>query len=167
MKNEIRSNGKIWKRRSKNLTSGEINCPRCGIWKPIKKFTDKHFNDEYFCQRCKKELKELEPKKVSTKVSGKPKKKKPQWAIDCPHRPFFACKKASECQGCYYNPTKKIALLLKEPDDPKKTATNNWFYGNKKDAKKLLKILDDIKSGKGLHIGGRRTYFKYARKGDN
>lgn len=168
MKNVIRSKGKICLRRSKNLTSGEIECPRCGKWDKVKTLTDKHFNEEYFCSTCRKELKSLETKTESTKVNGNiPKRRKSQWAIDCPHKPFFGCKVARECTGCYYNPDQKIALIRLEEDDPKKTAKMHWFYGDKSHVKKSLKLLEEIKVGKGIHKGGNRSHFKYARKSED
>lgn len=164
MKNMIRSKGKIFKRRSKTLKSGEINCGRCGTWTKVSRFTEKHFTEEYQCRSCAKELNIDKPKPKRTKTT---KKSKPQWAIDCPHKPFFNCKRPSECRGCYYNPSKKLALLKADPDDDVKTAKDHWFYGNKKHAKTCLKMLDDIKHGRGLRKGGNRTYFRYARKSEN
>jgi len=159
MINEIYSGGKIWKRRSKNLTSGEIICPRCGDPTKVRKFTDKHFNEPFLCKNCTKETKP-KPKKLVTK----PKRKKETFPENCPHKPFFNCKVARNCVGCYYHPVKKIALMPKTPDDPPKTARNHWFYGVKSHSKRALKLLDDIKHGRGLCKGGTRTYFKYARK---
>jgi len=161
MINVIWHQGKIWKRRTKNLTTGEIECQVCGKLTKIPKLTDKHFNEEYLCRSCKKE-KNAEEKTVSApKKKAKP---KARWAIDCPHRNFFACKVASGCVGCYYNPDMKTALMLKQEDDPKKNKTNDWFYGNKAHVKKALKMLADIKTGKGLRKGGRRCYFKHSKK---
>lgn len=166
MKNVIRTKAgkgfKIWKRRSVNLTSGEINCGRCGAWTRVTRFTDKHFKDEYSCRTCKKELNADKPK---PKRKSAPKKKL-QWPEHCPHKPFFNCKVVSECKGCYYNPTKKLALLKIDKDDPNKIAKDHWFYGNKAHAKKALKLLDDIRLGRGLQRGGNRTYFKHARKSE-
>ena len=169
MINLIRSKGRLWQRRSKNLKSGEINCVRCGDWKRVSKFTDRHFKEEYFCRTCKKELTKAQKKTTATKVSGKnPKKLKPYFPKDCLHRPFFWCKTPSKCIGCYYNPEKKIALMRRFEDDEKKTAKVNWFYGRgKRNVKKLLKFLDDIKHGRGLHRGSTRLYFRYARKSEN
>lgn len=161
MINHIRSQGKIWKRRGKNLVGGEIECPRCGKWTKVAKFTDKHFTQEYICRACNKELNAEKPK---VKPKAKPKKKTISMASDCPHKPFFNCKGAKGCQGCYYNPDKKTALLKKNPEDPSKNAKTHWFYGNKVHAKKALKLLDDIKKGKGLFKNGNRFYFKHAKK---
>ena len=158
MKNVIRSQGKIWQRRSKNLKSGDIQCPTCGEWTTFKKLTDKHFNEEFVCKGCKPPKPKPKPKKKTAK------KPKPTFPEDCPHKPFFACKRPSECVGCYYNPDKKIALATKHEDDPKKNAKDHWFYHSKKHAKERLKNLDDIKHGRGLLKGGNRSYFKYARK---
>ena len=57
--------------------------------------------------------------------------------------------------------------MLNHEDDPKKTAKNDWFYGNKKHAKVCLEMLEDIKHGRGLLKGGRRYHFKYARTKSN
>ena len=162
MKNNIRSKGRVWKRRSKNLKSGEIQCWTCGEWKKVPAFQDKHFKVEYHCRSCTKVLNEDKPKNIN-QVST-PKKIRPKFPDNCPHKPFFWCKRASECIGCYYNPDKKIALMTKDPDDPKKTAKNDWFYGNKKHAKECLEILEDIKYGRGLRKGGTRSRFKHARE---
>lgn len=163
MINMIRTkDGKVWTRRSKGLVTGEICCPRCGDWKKVGKFTDKHFTEEYTCSTCKGELKTKDGE--PTKVSGhKPKKVRAQFPENCPHRPFFGCRTAGGCIGCYYNPDVKIALMKRDEDDQDKTAKDNWFYGNKKHAKECLAILEDIKHGRGLLKGGNRTYFKYAR----
>jgi hypothetical protein len=159
MKNVIRSNGKVFKRRSAKLKSGEIQCGMCGDWKKVGKLTDKHFDVEYLCKTCSDDTKP-EPKKI-------PKQKvKLQLAEDCPHRPLFGCVKPTECVGCYHNPVKKMALMINEDED-KKTARDNWFYGTKKHSKACLEILDDIKRGKGLHRGGTRCYLKYARKSED
>jgi len=152
MKNEIRTpdgkgGWKIWTRRSKNLTSGEICCPRCGEWKEFKRLTDRHFEDEYICSKCKKELRDLEPPKPKETV---PKKVKPQFPPDCKHKWFFKCKYARECIGCYYNPDKKIAMMKKHEDDSPKPKTL-WFYHDKKFAKEMLKMLEDIKQGRGKY----------------
>jgi hypothetical protein len=161
MKNSIRVKGKICIRRSKNLKSGEVACARCGDWTFVTKLLDKHFNEEYRCSNCKKELKvdEVKPPKVS-----KPKKQKIGFPENCPHKPFFGCSRASECVGCYYNPDVKIALMVRDPDDDPKTAKVNWFYADKKHAKVCLEMLDDIKQGRGLHKGGTRCHFRYGRK---
>ena len=164
MKNTIRVDGKICIRRTKKLKPGEINCSRCGDWTFVSRLTDKHFNDEYQCQNCKSELK---VKVESTKVCNKaPRKQRKEFPEDCPHRPFFGCARPSDCVGCHYNPDKKIALMLRDPDDEPKTAKFNWFYSDKKHAKICLDMLDDIKHGRGLLKGGNRCYFKYARKGE-
>lgn len=92
--------------------------------------------------------------------------KKLTFPENCPHKQFFGCKNPSECVGCYYNPDKKYALMLKRNDDEPKTAKNNWFYNDKKHSKICLDMLDDIKNGRGLLKGGTRCYFKNARKGD-
>lgn len=84
---------------------------------------------------------------------------------NCPHKQFFGCKNPSDCIGCYYNPDKKYALMLRNKDDEPKNSKDNWFYGNKKSAKISLQTLDDIKNGRGLLKGGTRCYFKNARKG--
>ena len=161
MKNTIRSKGKIWKRRSKNLTSGEIQCPLCGKWTKVPKLTDKHFNEEYLCRVCKKQFTEhVLGNKKAPKAKSKPKKFVASFPDDCPHKPFFGCKTPKGCVGCYWNPDKKIALMGEE----KKTAKVHWFYGDKGHSKKVLKVLEDIKSGKGLGKGGTRTYLRYARK---
>ena len=160
MKNIIRSQGKIWKRRSKNLKSGEICCPICGDWVTVKRFTDKHFKEEFRCKLCTEPKPKPKPKKKVSKV------KKITFPPDCPHRPFFNCKTASGCKGCYYNPIKKIALMVRHEDDEKKTAKDHWFYHSKKHSKESLKLLDDIKHGRGLLPGGNRTYFRYARKSE-
>lgn len=156
MKNEIRSNGKIWKRRSKALKSGEIQCNICGDWKRIAKLTDKHFKEEFNCKDCTPETPKPKtiPKKINTKSV---------LAEECSHKPLFGCKRPIECRGCYYNPNKKIALMTVEIADVK-TVGNDWLYGNKKHTKTTLSILEDIKHGRGLHKGGNRSYFKYARK---
>ena len=167
MKNQIRANGKIFERRSKNLTSGEIHCGRCGEWKRVSKLTDKHFNEEFLCSTCRKELKPEVEVKVKKSKKQTAKKFKAHFPDNCPHKPFFACTRASECVGCYYNPEKAIALMTKDEDDPPKTAKENWFYGDKKHAKASLATLEDIKHGRGLLKGGNRCYFKYARKSDN
>ena len=52
MKNKIRWKGKIYKRRSGKLVSGEIECPRCGKWVKVPRFSEKHFNEEYNCRAC-------------------------------------------------------------------------------------------------------------------
>ena len=163
MKNIIRSKGKTWKRRSKNLTSGEIQCPRCGEWKKVPKLTDKHFNEEYTCRTCKKEINLTTPRPTKA-TPQRPKRFKPQFPDDCPHKAFFWCKSPSECIGCYYNPDKKIALMQRSEDDEKKTAKDNWFYHDKKHAKECLSLLDDIRLGKGLFKNGTRCRFKHARK---
>ena len=164
MKNKIRSQGRIWHRRSKNLTSGEILCPRCGAWKRVSKFTDKHFTEEHSCRTCKRELREIQIKVKPIKV----KKAKAQFPKDCPHRPFFWCKTPKACVGCYYNPDKKFALAARfDDDDEKKKAKTHWFYGNKRHAKASLKMLDDIKHGRGLFENGRQHHFRYARKNGN
>lgn len=165
MINIIHSDGKIWERRSKKLISGEIECPRCGGLKYFSNLLDKHFTEVYICNTCKKELNADKPK---SKPKSKPKKKSEiRWAVDCPHKPFFKCKSKRECQGCYYNPSKKIALVIKDPSDPKKTPTHDWFYGNKAHVKKALRLLNDIKNGKGLMRGGSRYHFKYAKKDED
>lgn len=167
MKNNIRSKGRIWKRRSKNLISGEIQCPRCGEWKKVPKFTDKHFTEEYTCRGCKKELNEEQPKPPPKKKKPKEKKFKPRWPDNCPHKAFFWCKSPRECVGCYYNPEKKVALMTTGDDDPKKTAKKDWFYGQtKKQVEERLQTLEDIKHGKGLFKGGARCRFKHARKSE-
>ena len=109
-------------------------------------------------------MKKISKTKIKKKVIVK---KKIRFPEDCPHKPFFGCTRASECRGCYYNPDKKIALMLREPDDQPKTAKDNWFYGDKKHAKICLEMLDDIKHGRGLHKNGTRCYFKYARKSED
>lgn len=162
MINVIWNQGKIWKRRTKNLTTGKIECQVCGKLVNVPKLTDKHFKEEYLCRSCKKDKNELE-KVIAT---PKPKKVKHKWAVDCPHKNFFGCKYARECMGCYYNPDMKIALMPKQEDDPNKTKTNDWFYGNKVHSKKALKMLDDIKKGKGVRKGGHRCYFKHSKKDD-
>jgi len=164
MKNQIRHNGKIFERRSKSLSSGEIHCGRCGEWQKVSRLTDKHFNEEFMCSTCKKELKPKVEVKQSKKQSAK--KTKAHFPDNCPHKPFFGCTRPSECMGCHYNPVKEIALMTKDPDDPKKTAKENWFYGDKKNAKARLEMLEDIKHGRGLLKGGNRCYFKYARKSE-
>lgn len=167
MKNVVRSKGRIWKRRSKNLNSGEIQCHTCGEWKRVPKFTDRHFKEEYHCRSCNKMLNEGKPKpEPKAKDKKKPKRFKPYWPKDCPHRAFFWCKTPSRCVGCYYNPEKKIALMTRNEDDPKKTAKNDWFYGNKKHAKECLKLLEDIRLGRGLLPNGTRHRFKHQRKTD-
>lgn len=164
MKNVIRSKGKIWKRRSKNLTSGEIECPRCGHWTKVSKFTDKHFDIEFICIQCRKEIK----KEQAADKTESPKKKREvlQFPPNCPHKPFFGCKRPSECVGCYYNPNKEISFKLKNPDSTPRPKWM-WFYHNKKEAQERLQLLDDIKNGKGLFKNGTRTYFKYARKNED
>ncbi|MBV1929312.1 MAG: hypothetical protein KUG81_07360, partial [Gammaproteobacteria bacterium] len=57
----------------------------------------------------------------------------------------------------------KVALKLRHSDDPKKNAKDHWFYGDKRWAKKLLTVLDDIKHGRGLLKGGNRYRFRYGR----
>jgi hypothetical protein len=163
MINVIKSQGKVWLRRSKNLVSGTIECHRCGDEKKVVKFTGKHFTVEFICRTCNKELNvdKVKPKRVS-----KPKKPKPTMAKDCPHKYFFGCKGANGCIGCYYNPDVKMALKKATPDDPKKNKTDNWFYGNKAHAKKALKLLDDIRLGRGLKRGGKRFYFKHSKNKD-
>lgn len=163
MKNVIKSQGRVWKRRSKNLVGGEIECVRCGHDTTIKTFKDEHFTKEFVCSTCKKELKADQPK-PKPKKKKTPKKKKIGFPDDCPHRPFFHCKTASGCKGCYYNPDKKIALMKKNEDDEPKNSKEHWFYHSKKHSKECLKLLDDIKHGRGLMPGGNRHYFRYARK---
>lgn len=165
MKNNIRSKGRIWKRRSKNLKSGEIQCWTCGEWKKVPKFADKHFKEEYHCRSCTKVLNESKPKPTKKKET-KPKKFKPRFPENCPHKAFFWCKSPSECIGCYYNPDKKVALMTRDPDDPKKNAKRDWFYGDKKHAKECLEMLEDIKHGRGLFKNGTRFRFKHQRKED-
>lgn len=164
MKNVIRSNGKIAKRRSKNLNEGEIQCLTCGTWITVSKFVDKHFNEIFYCKSCKKEQQE-EDKKVDIKPKKK-KQQRPQFPDNCPHRPFFGCNSSRWCQGCYYNPDEKIALMTKfgYDSDEVKTSKTHWFYSDKNHAKKLLALLEDIKQGRGLLKGGNRSWFKYARK---
>ena len=109
-------------------------------------------------------------KKKTTKkkvVKSVPKRIKVGFPESCPHKPFFGCTKASECLGCYYNPSKKVAMMLRDPDDRKKNQQTDWFYSSSRHAKKCLEMLEDIKHGRGLHKGGTRCYFKYARKGDD
>lgn len=83
-------------------------------------------------------------KKRTTKKSTKPK-----FPSDCPHKNFFGCKTPTFCTTCYYNP------------DIKQTP---WFYSDKRHAKKMLDMLEDIRLGRGLRPGGKRTPWKYARK---
>jgi len=166
MINKIRSNGKIWQRRSKSLVSGEIECPRCGEWKHFSKLNDSHFKDEYICPQCSKEVKSdfsLEPITERKRHNNKPKKFKPYLAQTCPHKQFFGCTKPRDCVGCYYNPEQKIAMMKRDEDDPP-TNKSHWFYASKKHSEELLNMLDDIKNGIGLSKGGNRCYFKNARK---
>jgi len=177
MINTIRINGVTRERSSKAMFTGdhddiEIQCFECGSWKDIKKLTNDHIIKKYLCRSCKMKATMAKKKKTKKKVKKKavkkgPKKFKPYWPDDCPHRPFFKCKTPTGCQGCYHNPEKKIALMPKrghEDDKEKKTAKIHWFYGVKSHVKKSLGLLDDIKNGRGLHPGGTRSYFKYARK---
>lgn len=110
--------------------------------------------------------KKVTTKTVKKKVAKKivPKKIKIDFPENCPHKPFFGCNKKSECLGCYYNPNQKIAMMKRDIDDPTKSPKDDWFYGSKRHAKKCLEMLEDIKLGRGLHKGGTRCYFKYARK---
>ncbi len=151
MKNGIRTKEgkgwKVWSRRSKKLKSGEINCPRCGEWKEIKRFTDKHFTEDYICGRCKKELRKLNPPEPKERKVPKPKATFP---MDCKHKWFFRCKTPSRCVGCYYHPVRKIAMMTRhEDDDPKPRSL--WFYADKRHVKDSLKMLEDIKYGRGKY----------------
>lgn len=87
---------------------------------------------------------------------------------ECAHVNFFGCKNAAQCLGCFYNPIKQEALANRPGfEEDKKTATQNWFYGQpKKELEKQLKTLDDIKAGRGLRKGGLRCKWRYARKND-
>ena len=174
MINTIKLDGKIRERSSKTMFTGdhseiEIQCFECGDWKEIKKIKSEHIIKKFLCGKCgRKSKKKVSKKKVTKKKVAK--KSKPSWALDCPHRPFFKCKAPRECQGCYYHPIRKVALQAKygmpfekgEGKNPK----DHWFYYSKKYSKQLLGMLDDIKNGKGLMPGGRRYYFRYARKED-
>lgn len=81
---------------------------------------------------------------------------------ECPHLNFFQCKSAKECLGCYYNPIEKESMWV-EPGETKKPK-HLWFYRSEKHANDRLKTLEDIRNGVGLRRGGRRCYFKHARK---
>jgi len=182
MINTIKIDGIVRERKSKTMFTNdyseiEIQCYECGSWKEIKKLTNDHIVKKFNCRSCnmkatmakkKASKKKTKKKVVKKKVS---KKFKPYWPDDCPHRPFFKCKSPRECQGCYRNPEKKIALMARygQPFEKgeKKTAKIHWFYSSKKHANESLKILNDIKNGKGLLKGGARSYFKYARKDED
>ena len=177
MINSLKVDGVIRERKSKTLLTGqfseiEIQCYECGIWKKIKKIENEHITKKFLCGSCKRKLKKPTKKKVTKKkVSKKSKRFKNQWPEDCPHKPFFGCKSPNECQGCYYNPDKKIAMMPKYGQtfdkEDKKNTKDHWFYHYKSHVKESLEFLSDIKSGKGLKKGGTRYYFKYARKNDD
>lgn len=82
-------------------------------------------------------------------MAKKPNTKKAQFPSNCPHKNFFGCKTPRDCPTCYYNPD-----IKQKP----------WFYGDKAHAKKCLKLLEDIRLGRGLQPGGKRFPWKYARK---
>ena len=174
MINSIRIDGVLRERKSKALFTDdyskiEIQCYDCGIWKKIKKIENDHITKKFKCASCKRKSNPTKKKKVAKKkVTKKKEKWKVTWPDNCPHKAFFGCKIMSQCQGCYYNPDKKIALMPKkgQDDDEKKTAKIHWFYGDKKYSEKALKLLEEIKLGKGLHKGGTRSHFKYSRKKD-
>lgn len=177
MINDLKVDGIIRERTSKALFTNEhscieIRCYECGEWIVIKKILSEHITERFTCGVCSRKLKAATraQEKAKTKAEVKPKairKAKNQFPSDCPHKPFFHCRSANECQGCYYNPDMKIALMSKyghEDDGEKKTAKIHWFYGDKKHAETSLAILDDIKHGRGLHKGGNRCWFKYSKK---
>jgi len=172
MINSLKVDGILRERSSKTLLTGdyseiEIQCYECGIWKSVKKLTNEMITEKFFCGSCKRKNK-APKKKITKKKTTKAKKWKNQFPENCPHKAFFGCKVANQCQGCYYNPDKKIALMPKygipfEPGE-KKNTKEHWFYGDKKHSEKALGLLEEIKSGKGLLKGGARSHFKYARK---
>lgn len=84
---------------------------------------------------------------------------------ECAHRPFFQCKSAQECRGCYYNPIKVEALQPKEGfEDEKKDPKVDWFYGRgKRFIKEMLDMLDDIKHKRGLMKGGNPFKWPHSR----
>lgn len=180
MINDLKVDGVIRERTSKALFTNEhsnieIRCYECGDWVEIKKLLSEHITAKYTCGSCSRKIKLAERAKEKANT---PKEKKPtsekksvkftnRFPDNCPHKPFFACRSANSCQGCYYNPDMKIALMRKlghEDDGEKKTAKAHWFYGDKKSAEISLAILDDIKHGRGLMPGGNRCYFKYAKR---
>ena len=178
MLNTIKIDGQVRDRKSKAMFTNDyseigIQCFDCGDWVEIKKLTNDHITKKFHCGSCSRKIKSAikkAKKKPVKKVVKKSTRVKPQWAENCEHMAFFKCKSPRECQGCYYNPTKKIALQSRygipfEPGE-KKNAKDHWFYGNKKHVTEALKLLADIKSGKGLKAGGNRSYFRYARKED-
>ncbi len=172
MLNSIKIDGVIRSRKSKALFTDsfseiEIQCFNCGIWKEIKKIKNEHIIEKFLCGTCSRRAKlrakrpNRKPKKIAKKKS---KKFKPYWPEDCPHYAFFRCKSPRECVGCYYNPERKIAMMPKPGVELEKGEKKPWFYSSKKHAKLALEMLNDIKTGKGLHKKGNRCYFKHARK---
>ncbi len=175
MINDIRLDGVIRERKSKTMLTGdhsqiEIRCYECGEWVAIKKLENEHIVKKFNCKKCVAAIKRAKKKKKpKKKVAKKPAKAKPKWAPDCPHKAFFRCANARQCQGCYYHTEKKFALMPRygHAVEEKKTAKIHWFYGDKAHVKKALKLLDDIRLGKGLKSGGNRCYFKHAKKIDD
>lgn len=157
MINNIRKDGKIWKRRSKNLTSGEIECKRCGDWTKINKLKESHFCEEFICKNCSKEIKDETPKETKKHV----KKEKLTLPENCEFKSQFYCKNPKDCIGCYYHPIKEIAL---DDGEGGRKSSHLWLWSDKKHAKTMLKLLDDIRKGKGLHKGGNRSYLKHSKR---
>lgn len=177
MINSIKLDGVLRERKSKSLFTDsyseiEIQCYECGKWVKIKKIENDHIVKKFNCGSCKRKIKppvkRSKNSKAIKKAVKKVAKKRIQFPEDCPHKPFFKCTVASQCQGCYYNPDKAIALMPKKGQEfekgEKKNTKDHWFYGDKSHVKKALGLLEDIKTGKGLHKGGARCHFKYARK---
>lgn len=180
MINDLKIDGVIRERTSKALFTNEhshieIRCYECGDWIEIKKILSEHITARYVCGGCSRKLKlaERAKEKAATQKEKVPTAEKKlarfknSFPDNCPHKPFFGCRSANSCQGCYYNPNVKIALMPRfghEDDGDKKTAKEHWFYGDKKNSAKSLAILDDIKHGRGLMPGGNRCYFKYSKR---
>lgn len=160
MKNNIRTDGKIYKIKNKSLVSGEIECISCGDWVYFEKLRPVHFKKEFFCKTCKTQMKK-EPIKKERVVTKK------SLPLDCAHRQFFGCKRPSECTGCYYNPDWEMARIQIIEGGEQKTKKDHWFYGDKKHVERCLKLLDDIKRGVGLMKGGTRCYFKFLSRGED
>lgn len=163
MINNIRKNGKVFLRRSKKLTSGEIECKKCGEWEEVKKLTSSHFNEEFLCKECKKELKKYQAKVEKLKQETQKPKSKLSMPDNCSHKNFLWCKNASNCVGCIYHPIKEIALMKRHEDEEEKDESM-WFYYDEEDARERLKILDDIRLGKGLFKNGRRSNFRFSQR---
>ena len=95
--------------------------------------------DDVNCSTCEKILEE--------KTDGI------RGVAECPFRDFFPCsaKDMKKCSECSYCPDKKRSK------------------SDQKLHKRMLVELDDIKHGRNIKHGGRRTYFRFQgkKKGDN